>query len=174
MSGPVDRYTIEPRELARHEGRWDGRVPLRGFERLAEAVDAGHEFVEVQLALSLDADDRCRCVGQASFEAGFECHRCLEAIRRVVTVELDAVVVNTEEEAARLMPDYDVVVVGRGKVPVSQLLEDDLIMALPNDVCVDGPKCANAPTTQYPEGEDDAVDSPFAALATLKSEQSKR
>ena len=170
MSETAQSVEIEPHDLARQERGWKGVIPLGQFERLSGATNLVGEGVAVELAFSYDPDGRCHCVGVLRYRAEVECHRCLEAIDLEVTADLDLLIASDDAAAKRLAADNDVVVVNRGGVTITSLVEDDAILALPSNACSEGDQCENAPATKYPAdaGETTSRESPFAALRHLR------
>ena len=78
-------------------------------------------------------------------------------------------VVASDAEAQALMPKLDAVV-SEAAMPIAELIEDDLLMNLPEIACKDRATCPHAPVAV---DSGDAVDGndrkrPFAVLAALK------
>ncbi len=92
------------------------------------------------------------------------------AVRVCATV--DACVVRSEAEACEMIADFDVIVAPSREVEVAQLVEDDLLLGLPETGCGGGEPCPNAPPTEYPAPDGGAAPvraGPFDALAALKT-----
>ena len=158
---------VAPRELAVSGRSWRGSVPINSFERLPAHIGNGGA-VRIDLTFSIDDEGRTRVRGSSQVDGMFDCHRCLEQVRRTVRSEVDLCVVRTEREAERLISEFDTVVVEDRKVAVQELVEDDLLLSVPISVCPDGETCENMPTMQYPVDSDEDVAHPFSQLRKLK------
>lgn len=175
----ADGYFIDPRELARRDSTWSGDIALDRFFRLVDSLEVPPEKlhvsadIKIELQFSRDAEGRYRLNGLVGFPAYCKCHRCLEPVDLSLEVELDAVLAFDEREAISLGKMYEVIHLPKGNISVVDLIEDDLLLSIPKDVCELGEKCENAPKTQYPS--DSVVDekdvepgNPFSILADLK------
>lgn len=160
--------------LARREGRWSGRVPLSALPRLRALVasEGGDGDVQVDLDFRVDGSGRLQVAGEAVAAAMVACSRCMEDVAVRVRVTVDARVVRSEAEASELIADCDVIVAPSREIEVAHLIEDDLLLGLPETGCGDNESCPNVPPTEYPAADDDALpgrSSPFDALAALKT-----
>ncbi len=141
--------------------------------RLASVVEVGE--VEVDLRFALDDHGRPHATGVCRLVAKVCCCRCLREAPVDVAGRIDARVVASEAEVQALMPELDAVV-GDGAMPITELVEDDLLMSLPEIACKDRDTCPHAPIgNDNPAGrDDDESQQPFAALAVLKGERAGR
>ena len=161
--------------LARREGEWSARVSLAALPRLRAVVagEADAELGEVQVQLGFRVDDsgRVRVAGECETSAVIACARCMEDVAVSVRASVDARVVRSEAEASELIADCDVIVAPSREVEVAQLIEDDLLLGLPETGCGKREPCPNAPSTEYPAPDGEvavAQAGPFDALAALK------
>ena len=158
--------------LARREGKWSGRVALSALPRLRALVASEGGDVQVELGFRLDGSGRVQVAGEALASATVACSRCMEDVPVRVRTTVDARVVRSEAEASELIADCDVIVAPSREMEVAQLIEDDLLLGLPETGCGDREPCPNAPPTEYPAADDDALPeraNPFEALAALKT-----
>ena len=150
--------------LAARGGAWQSRVGADAFARLAQVAAVAE--VEVCLRLALDERRRPRATGSCRFVAEVCCCRCLRDERVEVASRIDLRIVASEEELQALMPEFDAIVAD-GPVPIAELVEDDLLMSLPEIACEDRDTCPHAPSGMaHQNGEE--RHRPFAALAALK------
>ena len=159
----ADRYFIDPRELARRDSTWSGNIALDRFSRVVGFLEVPPEKLEASPNIEIEL----------RFPAHCKCHRCLEPIDLLLEVELDAVLAFDEKEATSLGEMHEVIHLSREDISVVDLIEDDLLLSIPKDVCELGERCENAPRTQYASDSDiDEKDfesgNPFAVLADLK------
>jgi uncharacterized protein len=171
---------VEPFKLARKGAAWTGEIPLAALPRLSAEVAHGAagslSDVAVALRFFCDEQGRARVRGHASTTVGLSCQRCLEPVLRELEIEIDLWLVRTDEQAQRLSPEQEPCVLWDERVAVAVLVEDDLLLALPEQVCLNFDDCANAPALAYPApvraGTECPAASgrrkPFETLARLK------
>jgi uncharacterized protein len=169
--------TPDPRALdlrsACAEGlRLDGRWPLAGFSRLAESLAAvpADETVAWQAAAQLrpvSGGEAERWLHlQARTTVPLQCQRCLGPLAQPVEVDRRFLFVADEDEAERLDEESeDDVLVLQPRLNLAELLEDELILALPivprhEGECPEPLRAADAADPGRPH--------PFAALAALR------
>lgn len=150
------------------EDRW----PLAGFSRLAESLSA----VPVDETVAWQAGARLRPVTggeperwlhlQARTTVPLQCQRCLGPLAQPIEVDRRFLFVADEDEAERLDEESeDDVLVLQPRLNLAELLEDELILALPIVPRHEG----DCPEPLRPAGADDAgLPHPFAALAALR------
>ncbi len=160
--------------LARREGKWSGRVSLTALPRFRALVasEGGTDDVQVELGFRMDGSGRLQVAGEAVASATVACSRCMEDVPVRVRVTVDARVVRSEAEASELIAGCDVIVAPSREIEVAHLIEDDLLLGLPETGCGDNESCPNVPPTEYPAADDDPSPgraSPFDALAALKT-----
>ena len=165
--------------LAREGGAWRGSIAVDQFERLGALLyndvetatrgqTDGSARVSAALDFALDADGRPRVTGRCQVAAVVRCGRCAEAVGVEVDSRLDFRIVASEAEAQTLMPDLDVVVSTGPGVLVTALMEDDILLSIPETGCVDGEPCPLALPSGIGEMNEDGDErSPFEVLRTL-------
>jgi uncharacterized protein len=154
---------VEPYRLARMGRVWKGEIPLATLPRLCAQVadpasgtdDAGCDAAEdrlvtVVLRFFADEQGRSRIRGQASVSVALSCQRCLEPIVHRIDVAIDLWLVRTDEQASRLAADQEPFLLSDERVGIAELIEDDLLLALPDQVCASFDDCANRPSLSYP------------------------
>ena len=104
-----------------------GRLHLDTLPRLRAAGEA-----EVQLRVSDDGSGRVIVRGRVKAQLTLTCQRCLGPVTRALTTEFKLVWVHSDAQAAALPPEpYEPLLSASGRVKVSELLEDELLLALP-------------------------------------------
>ncbi|MXW54065.1 MAG: hypothetical protein F4X44_02520 [Gammaproteobacteria bacterium] len=136
---------LVPRELARSNRVWQGKIPIASFSRLHEVLGIRDGHVRVQLDFSYDENGRVRIVGQAVAPAELMCYSCMKTLERDVTAEIDVCIVSSEREAREIFADFDAVVLHDGPTTIEELVEDDILLSVPTRVCPDGESCTNRP-----------------------------
>jgi uncharacterized protein len=175
-----DRLDVEA--FAKAGARLDETLPLESLPRLREGlavpVDASADPVSwraegVWSRAPEDAQARARIQLRAHSRVWLTCQRCLQPLAVTLDVERTLCFVDGEDEAARLdedREDEDVLALSRA-LDLRELLEDELIMALPlvprHETC---PQQLPWSAATDADGDDVGAQAhPFAALATLKA-----
>jgi len=171
MSIEARLHAVSPHELARAGGRYVGEVAITAFPRLSGLVAGGGV---VALALEFRRDERARTVveGSARMPLTLQCQRCLESVRQVVDVQVRLCVVGSEAQAAELIDEVDAFVLSGDEVSIVELIEDDLLLALPSQICEAYDECPRRPEFDYPAAGGDVPSgsvNPFGVLAKLKA-----
>ena len=174
MSTQARTDAVSPHELARTRGRFVGEIAIDAFPRLRSLV-LGDGFVSVDLRFTRDDKGRSIVEGPVAVSVVLECQRCLEPVRRDVGVNLSLCLVRSDAQAAEI-DGIEPFILSDDEVSIVDLIEDDLLLALPSQVCVAYDECPNRPALSYPADRDGGVDdaaqkrpNPFGVLAELKN-----
>ncbi len=161
---------IAPDPLLAAGGRLRGSVALSRLRRLAELAprDTDGTDVRVDLLLSLDPQGRRWLQGRVQADLRLRCERCLGSLPWPVDATLGLYLVASEEAAAELAENAEYVIAGES-LAVLELIEDELILALPLvPKHPPGTDCADR-TRQGPVAESGEKDNPFAILKKLRT-----
>lgn len=122
---------------------------------------------DVRARLSFGSGDRgIRIEGMLRVPVRMDCHRCLESVPVELHTDFAVFAAMNEADASRLGATGDVLELTSDEPTLAEVIEDELILALPQRPCAKR-NCEKAPPLAYPpdgEGED----KPFGALAALK------
>ena len=176
-----DRYldvsTLDVLALCKDAARVSGRWPLAGMERLAaglvEVADSGAELVweaqGLQRTRSGAVPENCLHL-QARAQVKLQCQRCLQALEMDLAVDRHFLFVASEEEAARLdeHSEEDVLVL-QPRLDLRELIEDELILAVPLVPRHEGDCPDPLPMSLGDLPEEAPQPNPFAALAALRT-----
>lgn len=142
-----------------------GTLPLAAFTRLRDSLAGTSDTVGYALEFGRDS------LGQAFVELVVDgelplvCQRSLESFRHPVAVRQRLGLIRREDEEAALPPDYEPCLVpADGMMVPAELVEDELILALP--LIPVRPGSTPPDTSGDPAG--DRRPNPFAALKSLK------
>ena len=124
------------------------------------------EGIGVRLTFSPGESGGVRVDGELTGRLSIDCHRCLEPVSVELTTRFSVVGVTDEADAARLGLRQDVVLLKSDEPTLGELIEDELILALPDRPCNEA-NCDKAPPVAFPR-ETPAEESPFRSLALLK------
>ncbi len=166
------RYQVY-KEVARN-GSFAGEIPLAGLDRLAELLYSGEsaraaggiqvsfEFVSNEYGLPM-------LTGQLSAQLELECQRCLGAMELPVEQDL-CLLIDASDEVVR-DSSLDTLYSDDGYIDMFEVIEDELILAIPLVVRHDDQAC----NRHWSADADDAAaaaENPFAALRALKTNES--
>lgn len=98
-----------------------------------------------------------------------ECQRCLQSMDVVLQTDSELAVVSSDEAAGSLPQSLDPVVVEHGTLSIADLVEDELILALPLAPMHQTGPCAEAAESGESEQRGDG-ENPFSVLKGLKRE----
>lgn len=133
-----------------------GRMPVAGFKRLLPLLVDDSGEVDVSLAFSFDEDKRRVIEGQLSATLNVECQRCLEPMALSVASEFRVGVVDSETLAEQLPTELEPVVVQEREIDVGGLVEDELIMSLPEFPLHEADQCHATATLERINNSADA------------------
>lgn len=153
-----------------------GQLAFARMERLVEVVENTEDSAEIALTFATDEQGVPHVRGQVSAKVILICQRCLEPMTVPIDIEMDLGIVGSDDEAKRLPGQYDPLVVREQPLAVAELIEDEILLALPAIPRHDGAVCAAANMAAREEQNGDAEDAepntnPFAVLAQLKSKR---
>jgi uncharacterized protein len=167
---------IDPWRLADRGACLTGRVELRRLPRLRGVVQTTEGEAEYELRFYRDEQGRVRIVGYVRTNLVLECQRCLESLYYPVDTTFNLAVIEVSAEADRLPEECEPVLAEAGGLRLADLLEDELLLAVPQVPKHDVQACKVAIDKAPGHGEEaDSVangvaeTSPFAILAKLKS-----
>ncbi len=175
MSTQARTDAVSPHELARKRGLFTGEIPLAAFPRLGSLV-LGGGGVSISLAFTHDDAGRCRVQGTSKVTLDLQCQRCLGPVQHALNVQIDLCVVASDAQADALADEVEPFVLEEEDVAIVDLVEDDLLLALPIQVCLAYADCPNRPDLDFPVAAGTKPDqpgarrpNPFGVLAELKN-----
>lgn len=183
------------RDLARQKAQISRQIGLDELPRVrAVASTETVDGFEVTLTFSVDAGGHSQVSGELTGQVTMTCNGCAEVLAYPLRLEFGCLIAESEAIADGLVEDgrldgaghpaKDVLVADGLEVTVAQIVEDEILLSLPERLCVSEP-CERAPELAYPaaveQGTEASVaetaeadeDNPFSVLADLKKEQSR-
>lgn len=162
---------IDPRKLALQGYHLEGEVSMDGLPRLATSVlrICGPVLASVQFGLD---ETKARIVrGSARALVEVICQRCLDPVQVNLDAEFALQIIKSEEQEKRVAKNYEPWIVAERIANLSQMLEDEILLALPLVNYHELGKCTG--DTFQPKsdlvGKNSGSDSnPFEILAQLK------
>ena len=167
---------IDPYKFARIGESLSGEIAVARMNRLGTSLD--NDSGNVEFDLTFGRKERARvATGKFKAEVKMICQRCLNQVNVPVRgeVQLEFVVVEEGEEPLARLEDqgYDTVLVINDSLSLVELIEDEVLLALPfsplheEGVCPDNAIVEKLQVTN----EDPDRPNPFAVLAKLKKDQ---
>lgn len=164
---------IDPYKMAkRHESMQDS-IAVALLPRVKNLLAAEVGEVKYQLAFGVDSEGFSFIDGKLSGFLTFRCQRCLQAFEQDLSCGFTVSPVANDSEAKLLPSAYEPVLLQDGKLDPVELLEDELILALPLVAmhAVDAPQCKkpiDVSIEEETESKMSEVNQPFGILRSLK------
>lgn len=130
MQDPLFPNKVNPWQLVADNGRLEGELTLAAMPRLA-VLNRADGKVSVSLAAGLDEQGVRFIKGRVRTEIELVCQRCLGSLRLPLDVTVGLGLIRAEAEADRLPDEYEPLLVSEGGMAISDLVEDELLLALP-------------------------------------------
>lgn len=150
-----------------------GALPLASLTRLRDSLASTDGVVTYDIEFDTDEFDQPYVELRAQGELPLVCQRTLEVYRQPVSISLRLGLIRREEQESALPPGYEPLLVPPdGQVAPADLIEDELILALPlvparpDSVLVGSGESGEAAEPDEDQGE--ARDNPFAVLKSLR------
>ncbi len=161
---------IDPRKLAQQQALYEGHVAADQLSRFAQAVVAIESDLQARVEFDLNPSRKPCVNGSINLRASVPCQRCLEPVQIEVAAEFAVEVVWNEEQAAAIIKRADSWIVPERQANLVELLEDELLLALPVVSYHPPGQCKNdlRELVETVEEETTANDNPFAVLQSLK------
>lgn len=152
-----------------------GELPLDTFSRLSACLLRPAGDVSFKLVFSRDKERRAILNGWLKTVLSLRCQRCLEEVSLPIDIRLSVVFVQGLDEAEALPEEMDPCLVEEDQVVFKDLIEEELLLALPQ-VAMHDPGSCSAPAVKTAEKATIASsgqerENPFAVLVELKQDK---
>ena len=158
---------VDASRMVQARRSFQGRLPLASLARLRQSLAASDGVADYDLEFGRDELGIAYLAVRVDAELPLTCQRTLEVFRLPVHVDQRLGLVHDESEEAALPPGYEPLLIADGALNLADVVEDELILALPVV-----PLKPGAPLewddAAPDEADDEAKPNPFAALAKLK------
>lgn len=160
---------VDPLTLAERGRTVTGALPLSACSRLAHWLESSEGDLDVELQFGRDESGRLILTGRVRGALRLSCQRCLQGFDFDVDLPLGVVLVASEAEADTLPDQVDALVVdARAEMHTVDMVEDDLILALPLvPKCPESAACRPAVDvfdSDEIDRQDGGIQRPFADL----------
>ncbi len=156
-----------------------GSVSLELLPRFRECLASDQARVGVSLSFSIDPITGQRQIsGVIDAQVEMTCQRCLQPVEVGLSDPIRLALLVSEDQEAGLEPEWDPWICIEPKLELAELVEEQLILALPIVILHDDEACINkleykvVPETVADEKEPSAAN-PFAVLSGLKAKKAK-
>ncbi|TDR53751.1 uncharacterized protein DFP85_10839 [Halomonas ventosae] len=163
---------VEPYKLAARAEHLEGLVALSDMARLAEEVGGQSGDAQVWLDFAIDPQGRREIRGHLKADLQLPCRRCLEPMAQQVESDFRLGMVTSDALAAELPSTHEPVLVENEQLNLLAVVEDELILSLPQVVYHDEAEC---PVSRDQLNSGEAADasasapaSPFDVLRQIK------
>jgi uncharacterized protein len=164
--------TLDVRKAAVRGVSVSGTLRPLDLQRFRPLLAADEGAIEAELSFSRDEENRYVIRVAAEADVSVTCQRCLEPMAEHLTSENTLAVVWTDEQAAHLPRHLDPLIVAQDACSLWELVEDELILAMPPFSYHDTEECKERIAGfSDPVPEEDAAEdkpNPFNVLAQLK------
>ena len=171
MQTPSLPSRIDPWRLTAEGGRLEGTLALAELPRLVAELNRTDGVASVALVAGIDPRGVRFITGAVQTGIELICQRCLGPLRLTLNVTVSLGLVRSEAEADRLPEEYEPLLVPEGVIHVADLVEDELLLALPQIPRHEDARDCEANGYRAPDRVEQ--DQPFAALASLLRDSSR-
>jgi len=160
---------IDPLRFAQTGRELEGEILPGGMQRLRKLLSSDVGTVRIRLVFDLDDAGNPRVQGSISATLEVLCQRCMAPMPLSLETRVLLGIVTTEAQANALPDDYEPLLVGSEEVSLTELVEDELLLALPLTALHEQGQCLNVDFTDHViSDEPQARENPFSVLAGLK------
>ncbi len=164
---------VDPWRLADSRRRLRASIPLARFPRLAEILVSNDGEAVCTLGFYRDGQRRTRVDVEVRALLQLQCQRCMEPVPVEVDARATLAVVEGNDEAGYLPDEVDPLMVDAGRLRLLDLVEDEILLALPQVPMHPAGACtvrieSVPPEEATPDKAGEAQAHPFASLSALK------
>jgi uncharacterized protein len=160
---------VDASRMVQARRTFEGKLPLASFRRLRESLAAVEGDAKYDLEFGRDELGVAYLAVRVDADLPLTCQRTLEIYREPIRIDQRLGLIGEESEEAALPPGYEPLLIADGTVNPADVIEDELILALPVV-----PLKPGAPIEWHEEEADEESEpNPFAALAGLKKKKKR-
>ena len=164
---------IDPRKLALQGYLLEGEVKTDSLPRLASSVSAICSPLKAAVQFELDESRAKVAHGTADVTIDVICQRCLDTVQIDLHADFAVQVIWSEDHLHRVASNYEPWLVFDRMASLSELLEDEILLALPLVNYHKVGECTGDTFLNEVASEPDGTirDSPFSILEQLKQKR---
>jgi len=181
MSGQHQRLPLEvdPIRLATREEHLLGTIPLKQMKRLTSELSSSEGDVFIDVEFSVDINHVVILAGEIKTDAKLICQRCMGEMDLPIALDFQLAFVRSEAEMERLPEGYEATLIGNNTMMLSDIIEDEILLALPpipkhlDESCSSDVITEDWNSQQINEPNTESVEqvNPFDVLASLKTDK---
>ena len=145
-----------------------GRLLVSSLRRLADAIKDDRGEVAYELEFGREPLGVAYLAVRAEARLGLECQRTLEIFEYPLDVDVRLGLIGHEREEAGLPAGYEPLLLENGTLRPAQVIEDELLLALPAFPVKPGSGPVEAEPGEPAQDAQSHADNPFAVLRDLK------
>jgi uncharacterized protein len=139
-AGGIPQRVKASQAVARHEA-FAGSLPLAKLPRLAATLADPAGELQVELQATRDGEGQDWLHGEIRGHLPLTCQRGLHAFDWNCDVALSLALVGSESEEQKLLKDSESYLVEDDELPLRDLIEDEVLLALPMTPRCEDPDC---------------------------------
>lgn len=148
---------------------FNGSLPVAQLTRLTDALAAPDGTVSYDMEFGRDELGSAFLALRAQAEVSLTCQRTLDTFVWPVTIDARLGLITREEDEAGLPPGYEPLLLESAELRPADVIEDELLLALPLIPVKPGLEQSDLTWSTDPEQAEEPVrPNPFAALGSLK------
>lgn len=160
--------SVDPFRLAAQGVRLTGVVPLAQMERLRPMLHEAQGVAQTELEFTTDNKGGASVGGRITCDLTLACQRCGNPYVVHVDTPLQVALVQSSEESTALPDDVEPFLLEAGKLRPADLVEDELLLALPIVPRHDYDCAPDLPLSEEDSDVPPQEANPFAVLDTLR------
>lgn len=170
MSNTVPDF-LDPWRAVQARRVFEGTIPVKQLERLIDLLAASDGEVVYRVEFGKDEFD-VACA-DLHIEAGLSmvCQRTMQVFVQPVRVDQRLGLIRNEDDEAALPEGYEALQVSEGQLNLKDVIEDELILALPLVALSPGAPLERFPLDAGTWPDSEQPSNPFAVLGQLKKTQ---
>lgn len=153
-------------ELASQRAILAGFADPVSMPRLLDVVTTTPSPIAYRIEFTWDASGRPKMIGRVEGMLPLLCQRCLETLDWYFETRFETLVIGNEQEETN---GRDAVVCSGGRIELEPMIEDELLLALPNAPVHARGSCEAPPIRATSEQPSSRPGNPFSALHALRS-----
>jgi uncharacterized protein len=160
---------LDPWRMVQAQRVFEGTLPLAPMKRLSELLASSNGEVSYRVEFGRDEFSVSHVDVRLEAELLMVCQRSMAEFLQPVSVNQRLGLMRDESEEAQLPEGYDPLLVQGGQLSMKDVIEDELILALPLVALGPGAPLEQVSVTAGTVPEDEQAPNPFAVLGQLKS-----
>lgn len=122
---------VDPVHLAVTGRQVSGELQPAQMERLLSLLASDKGGIRAEIEFGVDGQGIRFAKGHLDAELEVVCQRCMEAVGLEVSTDFQLGIVTSDAQAEKLTSDYEPLMVKTTPMPLSDIIEDELILAIP-------------------------------------------